>query len=293
MQQLVVESMNHIRLRDDKRLFLTKGGGWKDAHFDIILPLLEGRIPPAAERISSSNNSRVWKVRMDGASFFIKFFAPRGIRDKLLFRKTRARRASEGSLILLQNGFLSPAILVQGDVVKGWEVGESFLVTEEVEKGYNIYSFVETFFNQSEFEAKRICIKTFGTVIGRLHKKGIFHGDLRPGNILIKNTGSAPDVYFLDNERNKYFESGIPDRLREKNLVQLNMIVTPKITFTDRLRFFHAYLAENPELKPSARVWIRGVFLKTRKRLQRKILGIWKKTVNGIIPLDIDRIFIL
>ncbi len=122
---------------------------------------------------------------------------------------------------------------------------------------------------------KRTFIQTIGQLIGRLHKQGIFHGDMRPGNILVKRSPKELLSYFIDNERNRYFPKGIPQRLREKNLIQINMTVLPAITFPDRLRFFKAYLNENPELKPYAKDLTRKIFLRTRERLQKRIPGIW------------------
>jgi len=51
----------------------------------------------------------------------------------------------------------------------------------------------------------------------------------------------------------------------------------PQITSADRLRFFMAYLSENPKLYPAAKDLIRKVHLKTKKRLSKKIPGIWEK----------------
>ncbi len=104
-----------------------------------------------------------------------------------------------------------------------------------------------------------------------MHKADIFHGDLRPGNILIEVLDDDFHFYFIDNERTRYFHDEIPSRLREKNLVQINTILMSQITFTDRLIFFKAYLDENPELKPVARKLIRKIFRKTKKKFRRKI----------------------
>jgi hypothetical protein len=56
------------------------------------------------------------------------------------------------------------------------------------------------------------------------------------------------------------------------------MIVMPQITFSDRLRFFRAYLSENQELEQNAQQWMRNVFLKTRERLQDNFPGVWVRS---------------
>lgn len=273
---------NRIKLSDGKKLLLTKGLGWKDSYFEeIILPFLNGKTPPNIERVKSSHNARVWNTCGEGTSIFIKFFNYRGVRDKLFFRKSRARRAMEGDMILLQKGFLTPTLIAQGDLIKGFRVLENFLITQWIEGSFNTYAYLKTFFKLPLFgdslQKKRNFIKVAGHLIGRMHKNNIFHGDLRPGNILIKVSGNDHLFYFIDNERTKYFPQGIPSRLREKNLVQINMILMPHITFSDRMRFFKTYLIENPELESIAKHLIRRICVKTKKRLSKKISGIWEK----------------
>lgn len=281
------KSIYSFPLPTGKKLLLEKISDWNDSYLEnIIIPLLQNTIPPNVEQVLSSQSVRVWKASIDKKSIFIKYFYPRGMRDKLMLRKSRAQRAKEGNMMLLQKGFLAPMVIAKGDVVKGYTFVESFLVTAEVQESLDIYTYGETSFrpplSDNKLQEKWTFIKTIGQLIGRLHKQGIFHGDLRPGNILIKVSDNDHLFYFIDNERNRYFPKGIPHRLREKNLVQINMIVTPLITFTDRLRFFRAYLNENPELEPYAKDWIRTVFLKTKKRLSKKVSGIWEKGMNKI-----------
>jgi len=272
----------YFPLSKNKKLVLIKGKGWKESYFEkIIQPLLKDESPVSAQRIDSSPNSKCWNVCMEDSSLFIKIFNFRNIFDRLpFFKKSRSQRAWQGGMLLLKNGFSTPDLIAQGDILKRFWVQKTFLITQALNKSSNIYDYINILCNGRSFETiqkKRGFIITIGRLIGRLHKTGIFHGDLRPGNILINHLDNKIFFHFIDNERNKYFPEGIPDRLREKNLVQINMIVTPLITFTDRLRFFKEYLNENMELKPYAKDLTRKIFLKTRKRLQKLIPEIWGK----------------
>ncbi|OGW37307.1 MAG: hypothetical protein A2Y97_09050 [Nitrospirae bacterium RBG_13_39_12] len=281
-KKLFMENKYYFPLSKDKKLFLIKGKGWKESYFDkIIKPLLKDESPLNAQQIDSSPNSKCWNVYMEDSSLFIKIFSFRNIFDRLsFFKKSRSTRAWQGGMLLLKNGFSTPDLIARGDILKRFWVQKTFLITQALNKSSNIYDYINILFNGRSFETiqkKREFIITIGRLIGRLHKTGIFHGDLRPGNILINHLDNKILFHFIDNERNKYFPEGIPDRLREKNLVQINMIVTPLITFTDRLRFFKEYLNENTELKPYAKDLTRKIFLKTRKRLQKLIPEIWGK----------------
>jgi hypothetical protein len=269
-----------ILLKGGKKLLLRT---WKEKYCDqikdMILSLLKGDVPEGTARIESSQNTQVWKSDQGGTTVYIKFFGSRGVRDRLRLRKSRAYRSVEGSKILLEAGFLVPDVVAQGEVLKGIVIYESFLVTRGVDKSDNIYDYISRFFvpglRGAELQRKHAEIRQMGQLIGSMHKKGIFHGDLRPGNVLIQRDSGEITCFFIDNERNKRFPGGIPSKMREKNLVQMNMITLPGISFTDRLRFFNAYLAENPELAAGAGELMKRVFLTTRKRLEKKYPGIW------------------
>jgi hypothetical protein len=111
-----------------------------------------------------------------------------------------------------------------------------------------------------------------------MHADGIFHGDLRPGNVLawkeMDSTGSPQGdnwhFFFLDNERTKKFRK-LPERLRLKNLVQINMFEPGEVSNTDRMRFFKEYWARNKESGLEKAALIKSVLNKTRRRLRKKM----------------------
>jgi serine/threonine protein kinase len=277
-----MQNIHSAIISGGNKLLLAKGKGWRDSYLKtIILPFLNGNVPPDSNKIASSSSADCWIVSANGVSLFIKFFHPRRFTDRFhVVRKTRAGRAWEGGILLEERGFGTPELIAQGDVIKKLQIQKSFLITEYVTPSLRVTEYIKTPSETDQFPEyltrKRKSLTALGSLIGRMHNAGIFHGDLRSGNILMKHPDNAPLFYFIDNERNRYFSKGIPSRLREKNLVQINMIVTPQLTFTDRLRFFEAYIAENPELKPRAKEWIRRIFIKTRRRLREKHPAIWR-----------------
>jgi tRNA A-37 threonylcarbamoyl transferase component Bud32 len=101
-----------------------------------------------------------------------------------------------------------------------------------------------------------------------MHAAGIFHGDLRLGNVLVQKNEGQWRFFFIDNERTKKFYH-LPDSLRLKNLVQVNMF-REGISRTDHLRFFKAYLKENPSIVRKQNKWAKKIVTKTNRRLRRK-----------------------
>lgn len=271
--------MDTMRSRNYCKLIWSNKSGLDDVYLDTLVSLLNNEKTINTIQIQSSSNSKAWKAALSNEQIFIKFFNVRGLRDRLFFRKSRARRAMEGNRILSEKGFRSPDVIAAGDLGKDFSIGGSFLITKWIEGSLDMYKYIKAFLKPVDSERplkKRNFIKTIGQLIGKMHKAGIFHGDLRPGNILIEVLDDDFHFYFIDNERTRYFHDGIPSRLREKNLVQINTILMSQITFTDRLMFFKAYLDENPELKPAAGELIRKIFRKTKKKLQKKNPSVWK-----------------
>ncbi len=203
----------------------------------------------------------------------LKRYNHRSVIDLLkhLFRPGRAERAFSASIILSQHGIPSPPVIVLGLKKLGPLPLDSFLITEEITDAQDIHAWITcTWLNASDpvQAVRRDFIRSLGSTIGRMHAAGIFHGDLRPGNILARREYERWVFYLLDNERTCQYLC-LPDRLRRKNLHQIGMFPIG-LSRTDRWRFYRAYLAENPSLNPQKKSLARYVEAITSARLARK-----------------------
>ena len=228
-------------------------------------------------RVTSSDYTNVFKYSfsLDGVdhSFYLKKYLCRSTRDfvKHLFRSSRARRAFNAALMLQKNGFDTPAVLGLFEHRTGPFYINNLLLTYEVENSKTMPQLLTDIcqnFAATAVVRKRDLIKTFGKTIGRMHAEGIFHGDLRLGNVLVVEEEQKWRFSFIDNERTKKFRR-LPDRLRLKNLVQINMFRSG-INDSDRLRFFMAYIRVNPYVQSNHKRWARKVNYKTNSRLRKK-----------------------
>jgi len=200
---------------------------------------------------------------------------------KHLLRPARAARAARAHQILLQNHLDAPKVIAFGTRRTAFLNSKSFLLTANVENAKNIFLHIPTRpedFTKPAVTQKRNLIKAFSRTVGNMHAAGIFHGDLRLGNVLAKydQSSSTPDAgaptwqfFFLDNERTRKFRR-LPKRLRLKNLVQINMYLNPFLTSTDRARFFTEYLKANPSIAKNKKTWARRAIAKTHRRLNKK-----------------------
>ena len=228
-------------------------------------------------RIHSSDCTRVFRggISREGAKngFYLKQYLCRSSLDfvKHIFRQSRARRAFNASLMIRQNGFDAPEVVGLFERRLGPFCTENALLTEEVKAGRSMVEVLNDLCRDTRAGAlarKRALIRAFAETVGRMHARGIFHGDLRLGNVLVVEQEQSRRFYFIDNERTREFHH-LPARLRLKNLVQVNLFIHG-ITNTDRMRFFSAYLAVNPSIQKNYRRWAEKIIAKTNERLSRK-----------------------
>jgi len=229
-------------------------------------------------RVPSSDYTRVFRYNISfngiGHTFYLKQYLCRSTLDfaKHLFRPSRAKRAFNASLMLQQNGLDAPDVIGLFERRVGPFHTDNLLLTQEVEKAKSVPQLLTDIYQNSDANTlvhKRTLIIAFAKTIGQMHANGIFHGDLRLGNVLVVKEGQKWWFFFIDNERTKKFYR-LPARLRLKNLVQVNMLRSDTITNTDRMRFYKAYLKENPLMVHKRNKWGKKIVTKTDHRLRRK-----------------------
>ena len=95
---------------------------------------------------------------------------------------------------------------------------------------------------------KRNFIKAFAFWVCQLHRKNIYHLDMKACNILVLKNGKAWDFKLLDLEDVR-LNKKVDDKKLFKNLLELNTSIPNLVTRTDRLRFFRAYQEQHPIIR--------------------------------------------
>ncbi len=263
----------------------TRDGGWtillhKQFQSVGLISLIRQEPSDAAgnklEKVRSSDAARVYRCSVEtggeSVTLYIKEYLPRTGFDwiKHLFRPSRAERAFRAGLMLEQDGLNTPPIAAMLIKKKGPVVTENILITREMKQSHALYSCFEGAPPAAVISTqdKRRLFFSLGKTIGQMHAAGIFHGDLRGGNVFVSKKGDGWHFYFIDNERTLKYRH-LPSRLRIKNLVQLNML--PKnITTTDRMRFLSAYTKTAGLTKNQCRRIAKAVTKKTLRRLKHR-----------------------
>lgn len=224
------------------------------------------------EEVAASRFARVYKgaVSFNGITrnLYVKQFLYRSVVDflKHIFRPSRAMRSMKASQMLAKANLLNPEVIAMGHKKIGPFVVKSFLITESVEDAPTLSNQIAT---EMTVKSKRELIRQLGETIGKMHAANISHGDLRTGNVLVKENDHNWGFYFLDNERTLQFKM-LPEKLRSKNLVQISMVINKNITRTDRMRFFKSYLAENEGNIQNPKQLARKISQRTAERLKSK-----------------------
>lgn len=243
-----------------------------------------------AQPVQAGSASRVHRFTavIDGASagVYLKEYLDRSIWERLkrLVRPSRAMRDIRASQMLAIHGFRVPQILALGDTRSApcdfnsphpsnakRRISPPFTATLEVAGALSLYNYRTCPPGTPlpcSLREKRDMIRQLGLIVGMMHRKGIVHGDLRPGNVLARRTDGCWEFFFLDNEHTRK-PMRLSNHLRLKNLVQINML-PPSTSRTDRLRFFHSYLLVNPRIRLHRRWWAEEIVRCTDNRFQRK-----------------------
>jgi len=138
---------------------------------------------------------------------------------------------------------------------------ESFFLIEASENGQELDRYILKGFK--DVEEKRLFVKAFAQWLSNLHKKRLYHKDMKTCNIMVSKGGGDWRFHLLDLE-DIVLEEKVDERKLFKNFLQLNTS-TPKImTTTDRFRFFKEYLGLNPTIR-NQKAFLRRLIEESRR----------------------------
>lgn len=229
----------------------------------------EGKAPGTWEPVASSPFAEVARFEYEGWQYYHKRYLGRGWLEGIKARVlgSRAERAWRGAHLLETHAFGVPET-----VVTGWRGADCFAVTRAVVGGMSLAQYIQGLRSQADRRAQRTlrtAVEELGRVVGRMHAKGLVHGDLRWGNILVVEKAGQRRFVFLDNERTCQYAQ-TPKRKVLKNLVQLNLVPDNLLTRTDRMRFWLAYREQHRALTGDSKAWIRRIVARTEWRQARR-----------------------
>lgn len=228
----------------------------------IALSLYNNSLPAGWRWVGSSPEARV----ATDECYYAKLFLPRDIWEwpKQLVRGGRGARAVREAQRLQRLGFLTPDVCASGHIgLTQWMVTRA---VEAVSFGDFVCSFFATT-PERDGIARASLYRELGALVGRLHRAGVIHGDLRPNNVLLGARAGELLFYLIDNERNRQFRR-MPRRAILKNLVQIQMLFEQDFSSVERGLFMSAYRQERGINEAECQVLAEASQLRVLERLQ-------------------------
>ena len=190
--------------------------------------------------VKRNSHRDVWHVSFGGKAYFAKVYHPHDAvrRAKLLLRGPTAVREWEVGHYAASQSVATVAPVATA--LKGFRGtgGPSLLITEAVPdvKPLNEY-WLEI---RQDRHQSNLLTESLAMLIARAHQCGFQHGDMHPGNILVRPVGRRGEALFVDLHN---VRTGNSVSLREviANLAQLNQWFRRHSTLSQRRRFLKYY----------------------------------------------------
>ena len=238
------ESTDFSAPREEERQYYH----WRGFPLNEVKSVLEKHRSLAAghpSRLIKYSPEVIVSVIEDGRKVVVKEFRTPHLQDRL---KNRFRRSKGLKAWVAGNGLqvrkicsVKPLALAEGGGTRGTH--GSFLLMEAVKGGQELDRYLLRGFK--DFSEKRRFIRTCAAWLADLHRREIFHQDMKTCNIIACEREELWHFYLLDLE-----DVTLNKRVKEKelfrSLLQLNTSTPRTMTRADRVRFLEEYLRKNP-----------------------------------------------
>lgn len=239
---------------------------------DHLLAMERGGTAVLKDAARSAISREILMGPADAAAAVVKRTRIRGPVDLLknAFRRPRGRASWVNGNGLLVRRFAAArplALLERGR----WPLrGESFLLMEDVSGLTRLDLFVLKRYAgdlSPERRAEKLrLVRGFARFVRRLHRGGVYHGDLKAVNVFVSTApGEEPRFVLVDYDRVR-FGRRVGRRRRVKNLAQIAASVAVLVTRTDRLRFFRAWVPDE-NAKMAEKAYNRAVLRALRRKI--------------------------
>ena len=233
------------------------------------------RLLASSASLHRSKHADTYRWTRSGGDVYVKVYRRyrRWTALKDWFRPSKAENVRRVSAALTAKGFLVPRVLAVGEERGRLGVRRSWCATAAL-GGEPIAARIAALGvpgQHTTLRAKRGVLAALGREVAQLHRTGVVAGDLVPANVWIAVAAADLRIAFLDHDRTRLTTTPVRWRWARRNLVQLNRIVLPGVSTTDRLRVYRAYAAEQAWSHSDARRRLPWIVTKTiaRRRGER------------------------
>ncbi len=218
--------------------------GWLDE--DGELPISDWLALGLAKIIKTGPHRTVYRLMMSQGTFYLKHYRTPGWQAVLqnLVRPSKAELEQRAALRVRELGLNTIETVAVGRRRDLGVVTDNFLISRAIENVLPLDAFViETFPTlnfKEQTKARRQIARQLGTLAAVLHRGGVLHRDLHPGNILIQRRGESLELFLIDLHALSQ-KRNLSETARALNLALVNNFFARRSSITDRCRFLNAY----------------------------------------------------
>lgn len=200
---------------------------------------------------------------------YVKVQQVRGIRGlRYLFSPARPRRAWVAANGLLLRGIGTPLPLAYLRKHEATLRNRSLFVSESLPDAVRIEDYLRQF--SLARDARKRFVAHLACTLERLHKRGVYHGDLKANNILVrKGESQEPELLLVDLDGVK-FRRRVSSRQRVKDLARLDAALGHLFTIKERLFFFQLYEKGEKEISRNRKKLLGAITKLSQKKVLEK-----------------------
>jgi tRNA A-37 threonylcarbamoyl transferase component Bud32 len=132
-------------------------------------------------------------------NYYVKTFAGRGSRIKDWLHISRYRREVRNLEFFAAIGLRTPEVVARGHEYRAGLLRRAMLVTAEVTNAIDLEELIRRGdLYEHGVAGARLILAQVAMAARELHARGFYHKDLKTRNILVKGTGSGPELFFFD-----------------------------------------------------------------------------------------------
>jgi tRNA A-37 threonylcarbamoyl transferase component Bud32 len=224
--------------------------------------------------IKSGAHRSVYQISLPGLDIHLKHNRISGPRSffREYLRATKAQNEFQMALNLLALGI--PTIVPLAFGKSGGFLPESFIITHTLENSVPLNEYWESLENKRwdiTWDNRHELVRTLAVFLAALHRKGVVHTDLHPGNLMVETREQKPArIIMLDLHPVKLHSSSVPWNIRLENLAMLDRWAALHSTLADRMRLWDYYTREVTEFEGS------NTFAFKDKHWMKRQIGIMK-----------------
>jgi len=260
-QRVFVVNKDYRQIQESKfKGFCSRAAGFED---DVTVQLDELLL--STEVIKEGRATKLLQVsyqpndKRPAVSAVLKIYKPKKKINLLkdLFRKSRAAKCWQASLDFQLRRHNCPEALLYVDQHKGGLLQNNMFLSVDIAPAKTIYSYFNNTFTGGVADkvAKQHFIRCFANEMARMHRRGLYHGDLKGDNIYVRQDGRVTRFIFIDLDA-VTARSGLSERLALRDVSRLNCEFCKWASRQDRLRFLRQYLIGRSISLTKCRDWL-------------------------------------